>query len=139
MREGDVNGVRRAIRFLASLAAVVAMLIGVPALLIVAAGWPLPTYLPDPADVILAIEQGNIPSTFVVHALAVVGWIVWLQFAWAMLWELFVNARRMSDGGQAAPAPLVASKMHGAAARLLASLLTATGVSSTAGTSLALA
>lgn len=134
-----MNGVRRAIRFLASLAAVVAMLIGVPALLIVAAGWPLPTYLPDPADVILAIEQGNIPSTFVVHALAVVGWIVWLQFAWAMLWELFVNARRMSDGGQAAPAPLVASKMHGAAARLLASLLTATVVSSTAGTSLALA
>ena len=134
-----MSGVKRAVRFLTGLVAVIAMLVGMPALLVAAAGWPLPTYVPKPADVILAIEQGNIPSSFVLKALAFIGWLVWAQFAWATLWETVVNMRRVSRGGDATPAPLVPTKLHNATARLLASLLTATVVTGTTASSLALA
>lgn len=139
MKEGDVSGVKRAVRFLTGMVAVIAMLVGMPALLVAAAGWPLPTYVPKPADVILAIEQSNIPSSFVLKALAFIGWLVWAQFAWATLWETVVNMRRVSRGGDATPAPLVPTKLHNATARLLASLLTATVVTGTTASSMALA
>lgn len=134
-----MTGVRRMMRLVAGAVAVIAVLCGLPAVLAAAAGWPLPTYVPVPADVVLAIEQGNIPSSFVLKALALVGWLVWAQFAWAVLWEVFVNLRRVSRGGVATPAPLVSSKLHTAAARLLASVLAATVVTGTTPTSLALA
>jgi nucleoid-associated protein YgaU len=120
-------------------AAVVAVLFGLPVILASAAGWPLPTYLPVPADVVLAVEQGNIPSSFVLKALTLVGWVIWAQFVWAILWEVVVNLRRVSRGGVATPAPLVSSKLHTAAARLLASVLAATVVTGTTPGSLALA
>ena len=85
MREGDVGSVRRMMRLGTSAVAVGAVLFGLPAVLAAAAGWPLPTYLPVPADVVLAIEQGNIPSSFVLKALALVGWVIWAQFVWAIL------------------------------------------------------
>ena len=85
----------RLMRFVVGVVAVAAVLVGIPLMLVKIAGWPLPSYFPNPADVMTAIQQRNIPSTFVVKALAVLLWLLWAQFAWASLWELAVNARRL--------------------------------------------
>lgn len=102
-----------------------AVLVGVPAMSLTLVGWPLPTYVPDPGDVLIAIQQGNVPSTFVLKALAVGLWIVWLQFAWATVWEIAVNLRRSDRGQMPARAPLVGRGVQGSASRLVASLFVA--------------
>lgn len=101
------------------------VLIGVPIMSIRLVGWPLPTYVPDPGDVLLAVQQGNIPSTFVVKALAAVLWVVWAQFAWATVWEIAVNVRRSERGERSTRAPLVGRAVQNGVARLVTSLFTA--------------
>lgn len=86
-----------------SLALVLAFLVGVPAVLLIIIGYPLPTEIP-PIEVIRGhIEGGNIPSEFVVKTLAIVVWLVWMQLAVAILTELFALAR----GKVAGRAPVV--------------------------------
>jgi nucleoid-associated protein YgaU/DNA-binding SARP family transcriptional activator len=124
-------------RFVFGMVAVAAVLVGIPLLLVTIAGWPLPTYVPKPTDVMTAIEQRNIPSTFVVKALAVLLWFLWAQFAWASLWELAVNARRLGHNRDTVPAPLVHGGVQRGAARFIASLFTATVVTGSSISSLA--
>ena len=127
----------RVMRFVFGVIAVSAVLVGIPLMLVKIAGWPLPTYVPDPTDVMTAIEQRNIPSTFVIKALAVLLWLIWVQFAWASLWELVVNARRLSRHRDTVPAPLVSGRLQRGAARFIASLFTATVVTGSSISSLA--
>ncbi len=127
----------RVMRFVFGVVAVSAVLVGIPLMLVKIAGWPLPTYVPDPTDVMTAIEQRNIPSTFVIKALAVLLWLIWVQFAWASLWELVVNARRLGRHRDTVPAPLVSGRMQRGAARFIASLFTATVVTGSSISSLA--
>lgn len=127
----------RVMRFVFGVVAVSAVLVGIPLLLVKIAGWPLPTYVPDPTDVMTAIEQRNIPSTFVIKALAVLLWLIWVQFAWASLWELVVNSRRLGRHRDTVPAPLVYGRMQRGAARFIASLFTATVVTGSSISSLA--
>lgn len=127
----------RLMRFVFGVVAVGAVLVGIPLMLVKIAGWPLPTYVPDPTDVMTAIEQRNIPSTFVIKVLAVLLWLIWAQFAWASLWELAVNARRLGRHRDTVPAPLVSGRMQRGAARFIASLFTATVVTGSSISSLA--
>lgn len=127
----------RLVRFVFGVVAVAAVFVGIPLMLVKIAGWPLPTYVPDPTDVMTAIEQHNIPSTFVIKALAVLLWLLWVQFAWASLWELAVNARRLGHNRDSLPAPLVHGGMQRGAARFIASLFTATVVTGSSISSLA--
>lgn len=127
----------RLMRFVVGVVAVAAVLVGIPLMLVKIAGWPLPSYFPNPADVMTAIQQRNIPSTFVVKALAVLLWLLWAQFAWASLWELAVNARRLDRNRETVPAPLVHRGVQRGAARFIASLLTATVVTGSSISSLA--
>lgn len=101
------------------------VLVGVPTMSIRLVGWPLPTYVPDPEDVLLAVQQGNIPSSFVVKALAAVLWVVWAQFAWAAVWEIAVNLRRSERGERSTRAPLVGRAIQNGAARLVTSMFAA--------------
>ena len=101
------------------------VLAGVPIMSIRLVGWPLPTSVPDPGDVLLAIQQGNIPSSFVVKAIAAVLWLVWAQFAWATVWEIAVNLRRSERGERPTRAPLVGRVFQNGAARLVTSLFAA--------------
>lgn len=116
---------RAVIRRVAGGIALVAVLVGVPAVAVVLVGWPLPTYVPDPGDVLVAIQQGNVPSTFVVNVLVVLLWVVWLQFAWVTLWEIVVNLRRAERNKPATRAPFVPRSVQGGASRLVASLFVA--------------
>src|SRR5437762_3289142 len=96
-------------------------------LLIRIAGWPLPRSMPEWSRVRVAVAQGDIPGATVVKVLAVFVWLIWLQVAWATLWELAVNVPRLGDGRRPTPAPLVASSLGIGVARLIA-LVLSTGI-----------
>ncbi len=104
----------------AALLLLIAITIGIPAVLVRVAGWPLPRAMPDWSRVRIAIVQGDIPADTVVKALAIVVWLIWLQVVWALAWELAVNVPRMSGGRRARPAPLVAAPVGNGVGRLVA-------------------
>ena len=64
----------------ASLVTALTLLVGVPLLLLVSVGWPLPTSIAS----LRAIEQAarsGVDDQVVVNTLAVVAWIAWAQLA----------------------------------------------------------
>ncbi len=83
---------------LISLALIAALLVGVPALLLAIVGFPLPTEAPSWQLIRNHIEDGAIPDIFVVKALALVVWIVWIQLAVAVLTEVFALMRGRAAG-----------------------------------------
>ncbi|MFC7759707.1 hypothetical protein ACFQY4_18080 [Catellatospora bangladeshensis] len=64
----------------ASLLALLALLIGVPALLAATAGWPLPDHIPSGGEVGQWLTS-PLPDTVYTDAAAIAGWIIWAQFA----------------------------------------------------------
>jgi DNA-binding SARP family transcriptional activator len=63
--------------------------IGIPALLVRAAGWPLPRRLPSWSALTAAFSGGWRPDDrFVIAALAVIAWVVWAQIAAVTVSEL---------------------------------------------------
>lgn len=108
------------LRSLAALLALFALLVGVPMLLALVAGWPLPGRAPDWSRISTAVEQGDIPGETVIKVLAVLVWIAWAQLAWAIVWELVVNVPRSNRGQLAQPAPLVPSGLGRGIGRLVA-------------------
>lgn len=120
----------RWLRIVAGLATLTALVVGVPLILIRTAGWPLPSSMPAVGDVTTRIGQGDIQAEAVVNTLAVIVWIVWAQFMWAVLWETIVNVPRLMSGRRWRPAPLVLSPVGDGVARLF-SVILAVGVLST--------
>ncbi len=108
------------IRSLAALLALFALLVGVPMLLALVAGWPLPRRAPDWSRISTAVQQGDIPGETVIKVLAVLVWIAWAQLAWAVVWELMVNVPRSNRGQLAQPAPLVPTGVGRGIGRLVA-------------------
>lgn len=108
------------IRSLAALLALFALLVGVPMLLALVAGWPLPRRAPDWSRISTAVQQGDIPGEAVIKVLAVLVWIAWAQLAWAIVWELVVNVPRSNRGQLAQPAPLVPPGVGRGIGRLVA-------------------
>ena len=104
----------------AALLLLVAITVGVPAILVGVAGWPLPRSIPNWSHVRVAIMQGDIPAETVVKALAVAVWLIWLQVLWALAWEIAVNVPRMSSGRRPRTAPLVAAPVGNGVGRLVA-------------------
>jgi hypothetical protein len=107
---------------LAALAVLVAVTVGIPALLIVTAGWPLPRHIPDWNGIRTAIQQGDIPAEVVINTLAVIVWIAWAQLVWALGWEIAVNLPRTQNGEPAKAAPLVPAALGSGVGRLVAVL-----------------
>jgi hypothetical protein len=110
-------------RWLAAIAALVVLVVGVPAILVLVAGWPFPGDIPEWSRVTTALEQGDIPAEAVIKTLAVIVWIAWVQLLWALAWEFAVNLRRLRTGRFARPAPAVPSIINVGAARLVAIVL----------------
>lgn len=108
------------LRSLAALLALFALLVGVPMLLALVAGWPLPRHAPDWSRISTAVQQGDIPGEAVIKVLAVLVWIAWAQLAWAIVWELVVNVPRSNRGQLAQPAPLVPAGVGRGIGRLVA-------------------
>lgn len=76
-----------------SLALLLALLVGVPALLLLIVGYPLPTETPSIDLIRTHLESGDIPDQFIIKALAVLVWFVWAQLAVAVLAEAFATLR----------------------------------------------
>lgn len=111
---------------LGAIAALVALAVGVPVFLIIVAGWPLPTQVPDWDRVRTAIQQGDIPSVVVIKTIAALVWVAWAQLMWALGWELAVNVPAGVHGRRPKATPLVPAGMSAGIGRLVALAFTIT-------------
>ena len=119
----------RLMRAVGALAALVAMLVGVPWLLVRMAGWPLPTKVPDWSNAVTMMQQGNIEATTIIKVLACVVWVAWIVIAWAVVWEAIVNVPRMLRGRRHEPTPLAPAAVSKGVGWLFTVLLATTAVS----------
>jgi LysM domain len=121
-------------RGLAALAGVAIIVVGVPVALASWVGWPLPTEVPTLSQVGAALRDTYIPDEFLVKALAVVCWLVWIELVASLLVEAVAYLR----GRKAGAVPLAGGLQRGAArliatVALLGSLLAAKSVSGSGG------
>lgn len=128
---------RRLLRAAAAAVLIVIVLIGVPVVLIVLAGWPLPTKMPDWNAVYWAVRQGDVAAEVVIKTFACVAWLAWAQIAWALVWELVVNVPRSLRGHADTPTPLATAPASRLARRLVTAAMLLTAISSTPATSAA--
>jgi hypothetical protein len=77
----------------AAVLAVLAVLVGVPAALVVGIGWPLPSDVPSLDAVATALRYGQIAPSTLLRSLAVALWIVWAMTALSIALEVVAVAR----------------------------------------------
>jgi LysM domain len=123
-----------AARGLAALAGVAILVVGVPVALASWVGWPLPTEVPTLSQIGNALRDTYIPDEFLVKALAVVCWLVWIELVASLLVEAVAYVR----GRKAGAVPFAGGLQQGAArliatVALLGSLLASKGLSSPGG------
>jgi hypothetical protein len=121
-------------RGLAALAGVAILVVGVPVALASWVGWPLPTEVPTLSQIGNALRDTYIPDEFLVKALAVVCWLVWIELVASLLVEGVAYVR----GRKAGAVPFAGGLQRGAArliatVALLGSLLASKGLSSSGG------
>ena len=107
---------RQLLKGLAALALTVALVVGVPAVLIAYVGWPLPTRLPTLEEIHLGLRSG-IDPTLLINTLAVVVWVTWVQLVTALGVEVVAAVR-----GKASRRVPVLPGLQTAAARLVATV-----------------
>ena len=78
----------RVLRWVASVVVANALVFGVPVVLWLAVGWPLPDTVPTGDDLSAFLEPGGISETAVVKFFVVVGWVAWARVVWVLLDEL---------------------------------------------------
>jgi nucleoid-associated protein YgaU/DNA-binding SARP family transcriptional activator len=105
------------VRGVASLLATLALLVGVPFLLVTWVGWPLPTSIPS-LDALEQASRSGISDQVVVNTLAVIAWIAWVQLTLALI----VEAAAVARGGPAIHLPVLPG-FQVAAARLVTGIL----------------
>lgn len=103
-------------RGLVATAGLLALVGGVPAALALWVGWPLPTRVPRLDEVADALRDTYIPDEFLIKALALVCWLVWVE----LMVSLAVEAFAYAHGRQAGRVPVATSGIQRAAARLVA-------------------
>jgi hypothetical protein len=121
-------------RGLAALAGVAILVVGVPLALASWVGWPLPTEVPTLSQIGDALRDTYIPDEFLVKALAVVCWLVWIELVASLLVEGVAHVR----GRKAGTVPGAGGLQRGAArliatVALLGSLLASKGLSGSDG------
>jgi LysM domain len=93
------------------------LVVGVPVALASWVGWPLPAEVPTLSQIGNALRDTYIPDEFLVKALAVVGWLVWIELVASLLVEAVAYVR----GRKAGAVPFAGGLQRGAA-RLIASV-----------------
>lgn len=105
-------------RGVVALVGVLVLVVAVPVALIAWVGWPLPAEVPSPSEVASALRRDTyIPDSFLVKALALVCWLVWIELVASLLVEAVAYAR----GRKAGAVPLAGGLQRGAA-RLVATV-----------------
>lgn len=99
---------------LGALAVLVAGLIGIPTVLAVTVGWPLPRRVPTGAQIGQALRT-SVPDSFWPHLFATLGWLAWAYFTVSVVTNLISQLqgrrrhRRPRRGAQSAVAALIAA------------------------------
>jgi hypothetical protein len=104
-------------RGFAALVGTLALVVGVPVLLVLWVGSPLPAEVPTLDEISTALRDTYIPESFLVKALALVCWLVWAE----LLVSLIVEATAYARGRKAGSVPLAGGVQRGAA-RLIATV-----------------
>lgn len=115
-------------RGLLSLVGVLVLVVGVPAALLTWVGSPLPAGVPSLSDITDALADSYIPDEFLVKALALVCWLVWIELVASLLVEAVAYVR----GRKAGNVPLAGGLQRGAA-RLIAGVALLGAVTATKG------
>lgn len=110
-------------RGFASLATLLVLAAGVPAALWALAGRPFPAGLASPHEIANALSQERIPDSTLLKALALLGWIAWLQIAVSLVVETtaWVAGRPAPRLRLTGPAQPFVRKLVASAALLLGS------------------
>jgi hypothetical protein len=93
------------------------LVVGVPLALASWVGWPLPSEVPTRSQIGDALRDTYIPDEFLVKALAVVCWLVWIELVASLLVEAVAYVR----GRKAGAVPFAGGLQRGAA-RLIATV-----------------
>jgi DNA-binding SARP family transcriptional activator len=80
-------------RGLAAGIALLALVVGVPALLAGTIGWPLSHAMPSLAEVRGALVDTRIPDGAILKGLAICAWAYWLHLIWCLIVETLATAR----------------------------------------------
>ena len=112
-----------------ALVGVIALVVGVPMALMTWVGSPLPADVPSVSEITTALRDTYIPDEFLVKALALVCWLVWIELAASLLVEAVAYAR----GRKAGAVPLAGGLQRGAA-RLVAAVALLGALVATRGT-----
>ncbi|MBW3643051.1 MAG: hypothetical protein KY447_09080, partial [Actinobacteria bacterium] len=105
-------------RVVGGLGGLLVLVVGVPALLAVTVGWPLPRSLPTWEEVLSALSGSSVSDGTILKTIAVVGWLAWMQ----VLVSTVVEAHAWMQGRVAASVPL-AGPVQAVIRRLLLSAL----------------
>ena len=116
------------LRGVLSLVGVLVLVVGVPVALLTWVGSPLPAGVPSLSEVADALRDTYIPDEFLVKALALVCWIVWLELTASVLVEAVAHVR----GRKAGSVPLAGGLQRGAA-RLVAGVALLSALTATRG------
>ena len=111
---------RRALAGLGAFVVLALLLVGVPAVLVVVVGWPLPHSWPTADQVRTLLETSGIPDVVLIDTLAVVCWVAWLDLALATAVEVAATF-----AGRAASRPLIARPWQALVARLVTAVVVA--------------
>lgn len=116
-------------RGLLALLGIAALVAGVPAVLVGWVGSPLPAGVPTVSEVAHAVRDTFVPDAFLVKALALVCWLVWVE----LLASLLVEAVAYARGRKAATVPLAGGLQRGAARLVVAAALLGAAIATRGG------
>ena len=111
--------IRQLVEGLGALAVLVCGLVGIPAVLAVTVGWPLPHHLPGGSQVAGALRT-PIPGSFWPHLFASLAWLAWAYFALSVATAAVAHVRgrngfrRIPLGRHSAAAALVSAVISAA-------------------------
>ncbi len=124
-------------RSLGAMLAALALLVAPPVVLVQAVGNPLAKLPRSLTEVQQWWDQSYLPVGAVVGVLALVLWLLWLQYVWALLWELLVAGPRAARGRIGRQAPGVPRFTRSIVTSLVSGVMSAGLVASTTGPALA--
>ena len=110
--------IRQLVEGLGALVVLVCGLVGIPAVLAVTVGWPLPHHLPGGSQVAGALRT-PIPGSFWPHLFASLAWLAWAYFAFSVATTAVAHLRGR-NGNRRIPLG-----RHGVAAALVSAVISA--------------
>ncbi len=136
-RRSGRRGARARFRSLGAALMALALLVAPPLVLVQGVGNPVAELPRSLSEVQQWWDQRYLPVGAVMGVLTLVLWLLWFQYVWALLWELFVAGPRSARGRVGRPAPGVPRFTRSLVTSLVSGVMSAGLVASTAGPALA--